>query len=302
VSSTLGELAEERRAVARAITALRLTPVLFEAGARPHPPREVYQAYLAQSDVFIGIYWQRYGQVSADMEISGLEEEFLRAGTEGLPRLLYVKTPAPDREPRLAELLTRIRQEASYRRFSTPAELGQLVRDDLAVLLSERFAARSAASAAPSSSGSHRLPVGTTSLVGREQAIEEVTGLLGRPEVRLVTLTGPGGVGKTRLALAVGELLRDRFDGVVFVPLETATRPEQVPGRHRPGRGSQPGGDGFAPAGPSRAVGRQPLAAHPGQPGAGARRRWRPRGAADPPPGRDDPGDQPEGAGAKGRA
>jgi len=50
VSSTLGELAEERRAVVRAISALRLTPVLFEAGARPHPAREVYRAYLAQSD------------------------------------------------------------------------------------------------------------------------------------------------------------------------------------------------------------------------------------------------------------
>jgi hypothetical protein len=37
VSSTLGELAEERRAVERAISALRLTPVLFELGARPHP-------------------------------------------------------------------------------------------------------------------------------------------------------------------------------------------------------------------------------------------------------------------------
>jgi predicted ATPase len=228
VSSTLGELAEERRAVARAITALRLTPVLFEAGARPHPPRELYQAYLAQSDVFIGIYWQRYGQVGAGMEVSGLEEEFLLSGTEGLPRLLYVKTPAPDREPRLAELLARIRKEASYRRFGTPAELGRLVRDDLAALLSDRFAARSAASAAPSSPGSRRLPVGTTSLVGREQAIDEVAGLVGRPEVRLVTLTGPGGVGKTRLALAVGELLRDRFDELVFVPLEMATRPEQV--------------------------------------------------------------------------
>jgi hypothetical protein len=43
VSSTLGELADERRAVARAITALRLTPVLLEAGARPHPPRELYR-------------------------------------------------------------------------------------------------------------------------------------------------------------------------------------------------------------------------------------------------------------------
>jgi predicted ATPase len=228
VSSTLGELAEERRAVARAITALRLTPVMFEAGARPHPPRELYQAYLAQSDVFIGIYWQRYGQVNAGMEVSGLEEEFLLSGTQGLPRLLYVKAPAPDREPRLAELLDRISQAASYRRFSGPAELGRLVRDDLAALLSERFGARSAASAAPSSSGSRRLPAGTTSLVGREQAIDEIARLLGQPEVRLVTLTGPGGVGKTRLALAVGELLRDRFDEVVFVRLETATRPGQV--------------------------------------------------------------------------
>jgi predicted ATPase len=228
VSSTLGELAEERRAVSRAITALRLTPVLFEAGARPHPPRELYQAYLAQSDVFIGIYWQRYGQVGADMGVSGLEEEFLLSGTQGLPRLMYVKTPAPDREPRLAELLARIRNEVSYRRFSTPAELGRLVRDDLAALLSERFAARSAVSAARSAPGLRRLPVGTTSMVGREQAIDEVAGLLGQPEVRLVTLTGPGGVGKTRLALAVGELLRDRFDGAVFIALETATRPEQV--------------------------------------------------------------------------
>jgi predicted ATPase len=228
ISSTLGELADERRAVARAITALRLAPVMFEAGARPHPPRELYQAYLAQSDVFVGIYWQRYGQVSAGMEVSGLEEEFLLSGTEGLPRLLYVKAPAPDREPRLAGLLGRIREEASYRRFSTPAELGRLVRDDLAALLSERFAARSAASAAPSSAGSGRLPVGTTSLVGREQAIDDVAGLLGRPEVRLVTLTGPGGVGKTRLALAAGNRLRDRFDGAVFVPLETAIRREQV--------------------------------------------------------------------------
>ena len=49
------------------------------------------------------------------------------------------------REPRLADLLARIKAEssASYRHFRTPAELGRLVRDDLAVLLSERFAAAS---------------------------------------------------------------------------------------------------------------------------------------------------------------
>ena len=139
VSSTLGELAGERRAVSRAISALRLTPVMFEAGARPYPPAEVYRAYLAQADVFIGLYWQRYGQLVPGTQVSGLEEEFDLSG--GLPRLLYVRAPAPDREPGLADLLARIKEEssASYRYFRTPAELGRLVRDDLAVLLSERF-------------------------------------------------------------------------------------------------------------------------------------------------------------------
>ena len=75
VSSTLAEMAEERAAVARAITGLQLTPVMFELGARPHPPRELFRAYLAQSDIFIGLYWQRYGWIGRDMDISGLEVE-----------------------------------------------------------------------------------------------------------------------------------------------------------------------------------------------------------------------------------
>jgi predicted ATPase len=244
VSSTVGEhgeLAEERRAVARAISALRLTPVLFELGARPHPPQDLYRAYLAQSDVFVGLYWQRYGRAGPGMDISGLEEEFQLARAAALPRLLYIKTPAPDREPRLAELLDRVKREGSdsYRYFRTPAELGRLVREDLAALLSERFAAaRTAApdpgsppapSRAPGGRGPRPLPVATTSLVGREQAIDEVAALLAPPEARLVTLTGPGGIGKTRLALAAGERLRDRFEaGTVFVPLAGVTQPEQV--------------------------------------------------------------------------
>jgi predicted ATPase len=225
VSSTLGELAGERRAVSRAVSALRLTPVMFELGARPHPPRELYRAYLAQSDIFIGLYWQRYGWIAPGMEVSGLEDEF--ALSLELPRLLYVKAPALDREPRLADLLARMKSEASYRTFTTPSELGRLVRDDLATLLSERFAA--ARSAPPSSQRTRALPAATTSLVGRERAIDDVAELLVQPEVRLVTLTGPGGVGKTRLAVAVAERVRDGFgSGTVFVPLAAVTQPELV--------------------------------------------------------------------------
>jgi Domain of unknown function (DUF4062) len=233
VSSTLGELAEERRAVSRAVSALRLIPVMFEAGARPYPPAEVYRAYLAQADVFIGVYWQRYGQLAPGARVSGLEDEFDLSG--GLPRLLYVKGPAPDREPRLAELLDRIKAESSvsYRHFRTPAELGRLVRDDLAVLLSERFtAAERQVAAAPQSGGGRGprpLPVSAMPLLGRERAIGEVAALVESPGVRLVTLTGPGGVGKTRLAVAAGERLRADFGaGTVFVPLETVTDPRLV--------------------------------------------------------------------------
>jgi predicted ATPase len=230
VSSTLSELADERRAVSRAISALRLTPVMFEVGARPHPPQELYRAYLAQSDVFVGLYWQQYGWVGPGMEISGLEDEFQRS--RALPRLLYVKAPAPDREPRLTELLARIEAEAlaSYRHFRTPGELGRLVRDDLAMLLSERFAvARPSAAAPPSPQGPRPLPVDATSLVGREEAIAEVAGLVEGPGVRLVTLTGLGGIGKTRLAVAVGERLVDRFGaGAAFVPLAAVTDPGLV--------------------------------------------------------------------------
>jgi predicted ATPase len=247
VSSTLGELAEERRAVARAISALRLTPVMFELGARPQTPRELCQAYLAQSDVFVGLYWQQYGRVGPGQEISALEEEF-DLGRE-LPRLLYVKLPAPDREPGLENLVARIRQETSYRKFRTAGELGRLVRDDLATLLSERFEATSrpdAAEARPAASrGPRPLPMDSTSLVGRERAIGEAAGLIERLEIRLVTLTGPGGIGKTRLAVAVAQRVAGRFDaGTVFAPLAAESNPDLVMGGIARALGAEPIGAG----------------------------------------------------------
>lgn len=63
--------------------------------------------------------------------------------------------------------------------------------------------------AAAKPSTSPFLPTPLSSFVGREQEVAEVAALLGT--ARLVTLTGPGGTGKTRLALAVAERLRDRY-------------------------------------------------------------------------------------------
>jgi hypothetical protein len=69
----------------------------------------VYRAYLARNEVFIGLYWQQYGQAPPGADISGLEEEFDLSGS--LPKLLYVKEPAPGCAPRLARPLDRIRQQ-----------------------------------------------------------------------------------------------------------------------------------------------------------------------------------------------
>lgn len=230
VSSTLQELAEERRAVRAAVSRLRLTPVMFELGARPHPPRELYRAYLAQSDVFVGIYWRRYGWVAPGERVSGLEDEYLLSGDR--PKLMYVKNAA-DREPRLAELLDRVQVDdrAAYKPFDGPEELADLVADDLAVLLTERFTRP--VRAAPGGLRTARLPVPPTAIVGREAEAAALGELLADPEVRLVTLVGPGGIGKTRLALAVAAEAADRpdgfADGVWFVDLAPVTDPGQVP-------------------------------------------------------------------------
>jgi predicted ATPase/DNA-binding XRE family transcriptional regulator len=72
----------------------------------------------------------------------------------------------------------------------------------------------------PRGFSSSTLPIAPGVLIGRDEEVNAVVALLHRPEVRLITLTGPGGVGKTRLALEVAEELRDAFeDGVELVEL-----------------------------------------------------------------------------------
>jgi predicted ATPase len=75
----------------------------------------------------------------------------------------------------------------------------------------------------------HNLPVQPTLLIGREKEVAAVQRLLQRQEVRLLTLTGPGGTGKTRLGLQVAAELSDQFaDGVYFVNLAPISDPAFV--------------------------------------------------------------------------
>jgi predicted ATPase/DNA-binding SARP family transcriptional activator len=89
------------------------------------------------------------------------------------------------------------------------------------------------------------LPRPLTRLVARERELEALGGLLADPEVRLITLTGPGGVGKTRLLLELARRQEPGYaDGAVFVRLERVTDPALVAAEIATALGQRDGTDG----------------------------------------------------------
>ncbi len=114
----------------------------------------------------------------------------------------------------------------SYKAFSTDDDLERLVAEDLAQLLSEAFLIT------PEPAGRPRLslPADTTTFVGRTDDLAGLRALLARDDVRLVTLTGPGGIGKTRLALRLAtDAAPDFADGAAFVSIASLRDAELVP-------------------------------------------------------------------------
>src|SRR5439155_19490315 len=120
-----------------------------------------------------------YGWVAPGMDISGLEDEYHLSREK--PRLIYLKTPAPQREPRLQALLDRIRDEdaVSYRHFATPGELHDLIADDLALLLTERFAG-APQTPAPAPERPAPLPVPRAPLIDRAREVAAARPLAAR--------------------------------------------------------------------------------------------------------------------------
>src|SRR5262245_30088809 len=103
--------------------------------------------------------------------------------------------------------------------MSTPARSGR--REPQPVLLAPLIGREQ--------DGATTLPAPLTRLIGRERELASILSLLGQQDVRLVTLTGPGGVGKTHLALEMAAGLRDGYaDGVWFIPLSAVTDPDLV--------------------------------------------------------------------------
>lgn len=87
ISSTIGELASEREAAKTAVRTLRLAPVMFELGARPHPPRDLYRSYLAS----VGLDVHRVARIGASghggqIVVSSTEPQAL-AGSKVVRRL-----------------------------------------------------------------------------------------------------------------------------------------------------------------------------------------------------------------------
>ncbi len=236
VSSTLAELAPERAAVARAISAPQAdagdvrarSPAAPSSRALPRLPgavRRVRRSLLAA----LRMDRPRDGHLGTRRRVPPVRRDAPAAVHEVARSRAGAAIGGDDRRPpvRGRRLLPIVPHHARAR----PARAQTTWRSSSASGSRARGSA-AALSTAPVDTEvrppRRSLPTPSTSLIGRENDIAEVSSLLESPEVRLVTLTGPGGIGKTRLAIAVGAALAEAGRRTEFVSLASITDPALV--------------------------------------------------------------------------
>ena len=209
----------------RALADVADVETLALEGARLEELRLVAVEGRVEADLGLG----RHAEVTGELERLVAEHPV----RERLWRLLVL---ALYRSERQAEAL------AAYRRARTmlAEELGLEPGEELRQL--EQAVLRQEIPAVSAGGAQHNLPAQLTSFLGRERELADLRGLLGG--ARLLTLTGPGGAGKTRLALELATDLLERFpDGAWLAELAGIADPGLVPSLVMEALGMRPGGD-----------------------------------------------------------
>lgn len=143
ISSTMTDLQAERQAVEQAIAELRLEAVRAETlGSQPMSSRQTCLEMARQCDIYLGIYGARYGWVPPGDQVSVTEMELQEARKRGKDILVYVKD-VPQQEEAQEDFLRQVEDfdKGLFRRpyFTTPKQLAEWVKEDIAKLVSRRY-------------------------------------------------------------------------------------------------------------------------------------------------------------------